>query len=170
MGSRGSVIPLFVEQIKNRQPLTITDPAMTRFMMSIDGAVDLVLYAFEHAQPGDLYVQKAPAATIETLAQALLKVFHADNLLQLIGARHGEKKYETLLTREEMLHAIDQGDYYRVPADNRDLNYDAYFTQGEAPLPEEDYNSHNTRRLDVDEMAALLLSLDFIQAELQARK
>ena len=170
MGSRGSVIPLFVEQIKAGQPLTITDPTMTRFMMSIDGAVDLVLYAFEHAQPGDLYVQKAPAATIETLARALLKVFCADNPLQLIGTRHGEKKYETLLTREEMLHAIDQGGYYRVPADNRDLNYDAYFTQGEAPLPEEDYNSHNTRRLDVEEMAALLLSLDFIQAELQAGK
>ncbi|CAG0973233.1 UDP-glucose 4-epimerase [Anaerolineae bacterium] len=170
MGSRGSVIPLFVEQIKAGQPLTITDPAMTRFMMSIDGAVDLVLYAFEHAQPGDLYVQKAPAATIETLARALLKVFRAANPLQHIGTRHGEKKYETLLTREEMLHAIDQGSYYRVPADNRDLNYDAYFTQGEAPLPEEDYNSHNTRRLDVEEMAALLLSLDFIQAELQTGK
>jgi UDP-N-acetylglucosamine 4,6-dehydratase len=170
MGSRGSVIPLFVEQIKNGQPLTITDPAMTRFMMSIDGAVDLVLYAFEHAQPGDLYVQKAPAATIETLARALLQVLGVNNPLHLIGTRHGEKKYETLLTREEMLHAIDQGGYYRVPADNRDLNYDAYFTQGEAPLPEEDYNSHNTRRLDVEEMAALLLSLDFIQAELQAGK
>ncbi len=170
MGSRGSVIPLFVEQIKNGQPLTITDPTMTRFMMSIDGAVDLVLYAFEHAQPGDLFVQKAPAATIETLARALLQVFGANNPLHLIGTRHGEKKYETLLTREEMLHAIDQGGYYRVPADNRDLNYDAYFTQGEAPLPEEDYNSHNTRRLDVEQMAALLLSLDFIQAELQARK
>jgi UDP-N-acetylglucosamine 4,6-dehydratase/5-epimerase len=170
MGSRGSVIPLFVEQIKGGRPLTLTDPTMTRFMMSIDGAVDLVLYAFEHAEPGDLYVQQAPAATIETLARALLQVFHADNPLHLIGTRHGEKKYETLLTREEMLHAIDQGGYYRVPADNRDLNYDAYFTQGEAPLPEEDYNSHNTRRLDVQEMAALLLSLDFIQTELQAGK
>ncbi len=170
MGSRGSVIPLFVEQIKAGQPLTITDPTMTRFMMSIDGAVDLVLYAFERAQPGDLYVQKAPAATIETLARALLQVFQADNPLHLIGTRHGEKKYETLLTREEMLHAIDQGGYYRVPADNRDLNYDAYFTQGEASLPEEDYNSHNTYRLNVDEMAELLRQLDFIQQELATRK
>jgi UDP-N-acetylglucosamine 4,6-dehydratase/5-epimerase len=167
MGSRGSVIPLFIEQIKAGQPLTITDPTMTRFMMSIEGAIDLVLYAFERAQPGDLYVQKAPAATIETLARALLKAFQADNPLQLIGTRHGEKKYETLLTREEMLHAIDQGGYYRVPADNRDLNYEAYFTQGEAPLPEEDYNSHNTQQLDVKEMVELLQQLDFIQDELR---
>jgi len=170
MGSRGSVIPLFVEQITAGQPLTITDPAMTRFMMSIDGAVDLVLYAFEHALPGDLYVQQAPAATIETLARALLRVFGADRPLQLIGTRHGEKKYETLLTREELLHASDLGGYFRVPADNRDLNYDVYFTQGEQPLPEEDYNSHNARRLDVEEMADLLRQLDFIQQELAARK
>jgi len=170
MGSRGSVIPLFVEQITAGQPLTITDPAMTRFMMSIDGAVDLVLYAFEHALPGDLYVQQAPAATIETLARALLRVFGADHPLQLIGTRHGEKKYETLLTREELLHASDLGGYFRVPADNRDLNYDVYFTQGEQPLPEEDYNSHNARRLDVEEMADLLRQLDFIQQELAARK
>jgi UDP-glucose 4-epimerase len=170
MGSRGSVIPLFVEQIKAGQPLTITDPAMTRFMMSIDGAVDLVLYAFEHARPGDLFVQKAPAATIETLARALLHIFQAGNPLQIIGTRHGEKKYETLLTREELLHAIDLGDYYRIPADNRDLNYDAYYTRGEAPLPEEDYNSHNTRRLNVAELAALLNQLDFIQQELAGRK
>jgi UDP-N-acetylglucosamine 4,6-dehydratase/5-epimerase len=129
-----------------------------------------VLYAFERAQPGDLYVQKAPAATIETLAQALLQIFQADNPLRIIGTRHGEKKYETLLTREEMLHAIDQDGYYRVPADNRDLNYDAYFTQGEAPLPEEDYNSHNTHRLNVNEMAALLRRLDFIQQELLTGK
>jgi UDP-glucose 4-epimerase len=170
MGSRGSVIPLFIEQIKAGQPLTITDPTMTRFMMSIDGAVDLVLYAFEHAVPGDLFVQKAPAATIETLALALQQVFQVTTPLRIIGTRHGEKKYETLLTREEMLHALDLGGYFRVPADNRDLNYDAYFTQGEAPLPEEDYNSHNTYRLSVDELAELLRQLDFVQQELPSGK
>jgi UDP-glucose 4-epimerase len=166
MASRGSVIPLFVEQIKACQPLTVTDPHMTRFMMSIDDAVDLVLYAFEHAQPGDLFVQKAPSATIETLAQALLRVFAAHNPIRVIGTRHGEKQYETLLTREEMLRAIDLGGYYRVPADNRDLNYDAYYTEGQEPLSQqEDYNSHNTRRLSVEEMADVLLKLDYIHQE-----
>ena len=130
MASRGSVIPLFVEQIKAGKPLTVTDPHMTRFMMSIDDAVDLVLYAFQHGQPGDLFVQKAPAATIETLALAMKQVFEADNPIQIIGTRHGEKQYETLLTREEMIRAVDLGGYYRIPADNRDLNYDAYFTEG----------------------------------------
>lgn len=163
MGSRGSVIPLFIEQIKAGLPLTITDPDMTRFMMSIDGAVNLVLYAFEHAQPGDLFVQKAPAATIQTLALALKRLFHADNPLRIIGTRHGEKKYETLLTREELLHAGDLGDYFRVPADNRDLNYAAYFSEGSRPLPDEDYNSHNTRRLDETQLAAMLAELDFVQ-------
>jgi len=169
MASRGSVIPLFVEQIRGGQPLTITDPSMTRFMMSIDGAVDLVLYAFEHGQPGDLFVQKAPAATIETLALAMKKVFGADNPIRIIGTRHGEKKCETLLTREELIHAEDLGDYYRVPADTRDLNYDAYYSEGQAALPEEDYNSHNTRRINVDEMADMLLKLDYIQHELNSR-
>jgi len=167
MASRGSVIPLFIEQIKAGKPLTVTDPHMTRFMMSIDDAVDLVLYAFQHAQPGDLFVQKAPAATIQTLAEALKRVFEADNPIRVIGTRHGEKQYETLLTREEMLRAQDLGDYYRMPADARDLNYDAYFTEGIEPLSEQmDYNSHNTRQLDIDEMVALLLGLPYIRAEL----
>lgn len=166
MGSRGSVIPLFIDQIKAGQPLTVTDPDMTRFMMSIDGAVDLVLYAFEHAQPGDLFVQKAPAATIKTLTLALQRLFKAHNPIRIIGTRHGEKKYETLLTREELLCAEDLGDYYRVPADNRDLNYAAYFSEGGRPLPDEDYNSHNTRRLDEAQLADLLAELDFVQEAL----
>ncbi|MBN1876304.1 MAG: polysaccharide biosynthesis protein [Anaerolineae bacterium] len=166
MASRGSVIPLFVEQIKAGKPLTVTDPMMTRFMMSIDDAVDLVMYAFEHAESGDLFVQKAPAATIETLSNALKRVFCADNPIRLIGTRHGEKKYETLLTSEEMLRALDMGGYYRVPADNRDLNYNLYFTEGREPLLDGDYNSHNTRQLSEDEMVNLLLRLDYIQQEL----
>jgi len=158
MASRGSVIPLFADQIKAGKPLTVTDPQMTRFMMSIDDAVDLVLYAFQHGRPGDLFVQKAPAATIETLAQAMLHVFGANNPIQIIGTRHGEKQYETLLTREEMLRAVDLGGYFRIPADNRDLNYSAYYTEGQEPLSQqEDYNSHNTRQLDVAEMAELLM-------------
>ena len=131
MASRGSVIPLFVEQIQAGKPLTVTDPNMTRFMMSIDDAVDLVLYAFQHGEPGDIFVQKAPAATIETLALALKKLFEADNPIRVIGTRHGEKLYETLLTREEMARAEDLGGYYRVPADNRDLNYASYFSEGQ---------------------------------------
>lgn len=167
MASRGSVIPLFVDQIRAGKPLTVTDPHMTRFMMSIDDAVDLVLYAFEHAQPGDLFVQKAPAATIETLARAVKLIFEAPNPIQIIGTRHGEKQYETLLTREEMIRAHDLGEYFRVPADTRDLNYDAYFTQGIEPLSQQDdYNSNNTRRLDVGEMTNLLYKLEFIQEEL----
>lgn len=164
MASRGSVIPLFVDQIKAGKPLTVTDPHMTRFMMSIDDAVDLVLYAFQHGQPGDLFVQKAPAATIETLAQAMLRVFGASNPIQIIGTRHGEKQYETLLTREEMIRAEDLGGYFRIPADNRDLNYDAYYTVGLEPLSQQDdYNSHNTRRLGIEEMVEMLLRLEFIQ-------
>ncbi|MEI2690877.1 MAG: polysaccharide biosynthesis protein [Anaerolineae bacterium] len=166
MASRGSVIPLFVDQIKAGKPLTITDPHMTRFMMSIDDAVDLVLYAFQHGQPGDLFVQKAPAATIETLAQAMLAVFEASNPIRIIGTRHGEKQYETLLTREEMIHAVDLGGYYRIPADNRDLNYDAYYTQGLEPLSQqEDYNSHNTRRLSVEEMVEILAGLPEVREQ-----
>jgi len=166
MASRGSVIPLFVEQLRAGQPLTVTDPHMTRFMMSIDDAVDLVIYAFQHAQPGDLYVRKAPAATIETLARAVQQVFGVDSPMHIIGTRHGEKQYETLLTREEMLRATDLGEYYRVPADTRDLNYDAYYTEGQAPLSQqEDYNSHNTRRLDVAGMVAVLRELDYIRAQ-----
>ena len=167
MASRGSVIPLFVEQIKTGRPLTVTDPHMTRFMMSIEDAVDLVLYAFEHAEPGDLFVQKAPAATIETLASAMRRVFQAGNPIEVIGTRHGEKAYETLLTREEMARSIDMGGYFRVPADNRDLNYDAYFSQGNEALSQlTDYNSDNTHRLDENGMADLLLSLAYIQQEL----
>ena len=168
MASRGSVIPLFVEQIRKGLPLTVTDPNMTRFMMSLDDAVDLVVYAFQHGAPGDLFVQKAPAATIGTLAEAVKRVFKADNAVQVIGTRHGEKVYETLLTREEMSRSIDLGSYFRVPADVRDLNYAKYFSEGESRLAStEDYHSHNTRRLDVDELVDLLLDLPYIQEELK---
>jgi UDP-glucose 4-epimerase len=168
MASRGSVIPLFIEQIKQGKPLTVTDPEMTRYMMSIDNAVDLVLYVFEHARPGDIFVQKSPAATIATLAQALLRVFNADNPIHVIGTRHGEKLYETLLTREEMARAEDLGSYYRIPADNRGLDYNLYFTEGEERVSKEsDYNSHNTRRLGVEEMTELLRKLDLVKQELE---
>jgi len=171
MASRGSVIPLFLKQIAEGTPLTITDPNMTRFMMTIDDAVDLVLYAFEHGSPGDMFVQKAPAATIETLAQAMLKLFNAKNEIRIIGTRHGEKLYETLLTREEMVKAEDMGDYYRIPADTRDLNYDKYFESGEEQISRGwEYTSENTKRLDVAGVKALLLKLDYIQEELSAWK
>ena len=164
MGSRGSVIPLFINQILKGEPLTVTDHNMTRFMMPIEGAVDLVVYAFQHGTPGDIFVQKAPAATIGTLAEALKKLFKADNEIRIIGTRHGEKLYETLLNREEMAKAEDQGDYYRVPADCRDLNYSCYFNEGEPKVSEqEEYHSHNTRRLDVEGMIELLLKLDFVR-------
>jgi UDP-N-acetylglucosamine 4,6-dehydratase len=167
MASRGSVIPLFVEQIKAGKPLTVTDPSMTRFMMSIDNAVDLVLYAFSNGEPGDLFVQKAPASTIETLAQALLRVFGASNPIRVIGTRHGEKQYETLLTREEMIRTTDLGDYFRVATDTRDLNYDAYFVQGQERLTlQGEYNSQNTRQLDMAGMVEVLMGLDYIQQEL----
>jgi UDP-glucose 4-epimerase len=167
MASRGSVIPLFVEQIKAGQPLTITDPNMTRYMMTLDDAVDLVLFAFEHGQPGDIFVQKAPAATIETLAKALLELYKADNPIKVIGTRHGEKLYETLLTREEMVKAVDMGDYFRIPADNRDLNYGLYFNEGQTDITQiEEYNSHNTHRLDVEGMKELLLRLPLIRKDI----
>jgi UDP-N-acetylglucosamine 4,6-dehydratase len=167
MASRGSVIPLFVEQINSSKPITITDPNMTRFMMTIDDALGLVLYAFKHGKPGDLFVQKAPATTIETLANALKKIYKADNLIQIIGTRHGEKLYETLLTREERARAQDLGEYFRVPADTRDLNYNLYYTKGAPEMSQlEDYHSHNTRRLDEDEMMELLLKLDFIRKDI----
>lgn len=167
MASRGSVIPLFVDQIKASQPLPVTDPSMTRFMMSIDDAIDLVVYAFKHAKAGDLFVQKAPAATIETLARSLLQVFQSDVPIRVIGTRHGEKQHETLLTREEMLRAEDLEGYYRVPADNRDLDYDAYYTEGEEALSQlTDFNSANAPRLDEDAMISLLLKLDYIQQAL----
>jgi UDP-glucose 4-epimerase len=171
MGSRGSVIPLLISQILAGEPLTITDPDMTRFMMSIDDAVDLVVYAFEHGNPGDVFVQKAPAATIDTLAKALKKLFKADNEIRIIGTRHGEKLYETLLTREEVARAEDMGNYYRIPADVRDLNYSLYFTEGETKISgKEDYNSHNTNRLDEGSLIALLLKLDFVRDAMDTGK
>jgi UDP-glucose 4-epimerase len=167
MASRGSVIPLFVEQIRQGLPLTVTDPEMTRFMMSLDDAVDLVVYAFANAEPGDLFVQKAPAATIGTVAEAVKRVFKADNPIQVIGTRHGEKRYETLLTREEMSRAIDLGGYFRVEADVRNLNYDQYFSEGESRLAEiKDYHSDNVTRLNVDEMAEVLRKLPYIREQL----
>jgi UDP-glucose 4-epimerase len=167
MASRGSVIPLFVQQIKAGKTITVTDPDMTRFMMSIEDAVDLVLYAFQHGKPGDVFVQKAPATTIGTLAEALGQIFKARGDVKIIGTRHGEKLYETLLTREEMAHAEDLGDYYRVTADTRDLNYALYFTEGNSSIAkQEEYHSHNTRRLNVEQTVELLLKLDYIQEEL----
>ncbi len=171
MGSRGSVIPLFISQILAGEPMTITDPSMTRFMMSIEDAVDLVVYAFEHGNPGDIFVRKAPAATIETLARALKVLFKASNEIRIIGTRHGEKLYETLLTREEIARAEDMGDYYRIPADIRDLNYACFFTEGETKVSgHEDYHSHNTYRLDEAGMMELLLKLDFVRAALETGK
>jgi len=166
MASRGSVIPHFVEQVLAGKPISITDPAMTRFMMTLEDAVDLVLYAFEHGGNGDIFVQKAPAATIEVLAQALLHLMDKqDHEIHVIGTRHGEKLYETLLSREEMVAAQDMGSYYRIPPDLRDLNYEKFVEQGEVKISETvDYNSHNTTRLDVEAMKALLLKLPFMQA------
>ncbi|MNO90185.1 UDP-glucose 4-epimerase [compost metagenome] len=166
MASRGSVIPLFIEQIRAGKPLSITDPNMTRFMMTLADAVDLVLYAFQHGNNGDLFVQKAPAATVETLAKALTSLLgKPEHPVQVIGTRHGEKLYEALLSREEMACADDMGNYFRVPPDLRDLNYSKYVEQGEEKISRtEDYNSHNTERLDVTGMQALLLKLEFIQA------
>jgi UDP-glucose 4-epimerase len=171
MASRGSVLPLFIRQIQGGRPLTVTDPNMTRFMMSIDGAVDLVQWAFDHGNPGDVFVQKAPAATIETLATAVKIVFKANNPIQIIGTRHGEKRYETLLTREEMARAEDMGNYYRVAADDRDLNYGLYFDTGRSDVSViDDYNSQNTKRLTVDEMVEMLLSLDIVKRALDGEK
>ncbi|WP_420379280.1 polysaccharide biosynthesis protein [Gilvibacter sp.] len=167
MASRGSVIPLFVEQIEQGAPLTLTDPNMTRFMMTLEDAVDLVLFAFNNARPGDMFVQKAPAATIEVLAQAVKELYQSDSEIKVIGTRHGEKLYESLLTREEVIKAEDLGDYYRIPADNRDLNYANYFSEGEVDMSTiEDYHSHNTERLDVEGMKKLLLKLDFIREDI----
>jgi UDP-glucose 4-epimerase len=169
MASRGSVIPLFVSQLKEGKPLTITDPNMTRFLMSLEDSVDLVLYAFEHGKQGDIFVQKAPASTVGDLAQALKELFVRENPIRVIGTRHGEKLYESLISREEMAKADDMGGYYRIPADNRDLNYAQFFSEGEERISElEDYTSHNTERLDVEQIKSLLLKLDFIQDELHA--
>lgn len=167
--SRGSVVPLFIEQIKAGKPLTITEPNMTRFIMSLEEAVDLVLFAFEHAETGDIMVQKAPASTIGDLAQAVKELFHVDNEIKIIGIRHGEKMHETLLTNEECVHAIDMGNFYRVPADKRELNYDKYFTEGndERNVLSE-FNSNNTELLNVEQVKAKLLSLQYIRDELLA--
>ena len=166
MASRGSVIPLFVDQIRSGKPITITDPSMTRFMMTLDDAVDLVLYAFEHGKNGDIFIQKAPAATIDVLANAILDLINRqEHPIHIMGTRHGEKLYEALLSREEMLCAEDMGDYYRVPPDLRDLNYAKFVEEGDIKIAEvEDYNSHNTERLDISGMKQLLLKLDFMRA------
>jgi len=170
MASRGSVIPLFLNQILAGEPLTVTDPHMTRFMMTIEGAVELVLYAFTHGAPGDIFVQKAPSATIGTLAEALLRLLNARNEIRIIGTRHGEKLYETLLNREEMVRAEDLGDYYRVPADARDLNYSNFFSKGMTEVSEAaDYNSHNAKLLDVHGMTKVLLQLQCVQDALKGK-
>jgi len=171
MASRGSVIPLWIDQLKNKKPITITDPSMTRFMMTLDDAVDLVLYAFKHGENGDLFIQKAPAATLDTLALALKDLYQSDALVKVIGTRHGEKLYETLVTREEMAKSIDMGNYYRIPCDTRDLNYDKFFVDGDEAISKiEDYHSHNTARLDVESMKQLLLKLRLIREDLGLQK
>ena len=166
MASRGSVIPLFIDQIKKNKPLTITNPNMTRFMMTLSDAVDLVQFAFENGMNGDLFVQKSPAATIEVLAKALIELYNSKSDIQNIGIRHGEKMYETLVTKEEMLKSDDLGNYFKISADNRDLNYDKYFSKGDNAKVAEEYNSHNTKRLNVEEMKSLLLKLPKIKADL----
>jgi len=171
MASRGSVIPLFVSQIKAGLPITVTDPNMTRFMMSLESAVDLVLFAFENGENGDVFVKKSPATTIGTLAHAIRELYKSESEIKLIGSRHGEKLYETLVNREEMVKAIDMDDFYRIPADNRDLNYNKYFTEGtEAVSQIEEYHSHNSRRLNLDETKELLLSLRFIRKDVLDEK
>lgn len=169
MGSRGSVIPLFLQQLLDGKPLTLTDPNMTRFLMSLEDSVDLVLYAFAHAQPGDIFVQKAPASTVADLALALRELLMRDNKFKVIGTRHGEKLYESLISREEMARAEDLGRYFRIPADSRDLNYDKYFVEGEPHIAEvDDYTSHNTRRLNVAQVKEVLLQLDQVRQALNA--
>ena len=170
MASRGSVIPLFLEQILLNKPLTITDPNMTRFLMSLDESVDLVMYAFEHANSGDIFVQKAPASTIQDLAEAMLQMINSKSVISIIGTRHGEKLFESLLSREEMARAEDLGRYFRIPSDSRDLNYGKYFVDGEKSISEiEDYTSHNTQRLDIDGVKSILLKLDIIREALSAK-
>jgi len=169
MASRGSVIPLFINQLKNGEPLTVTESSMTRFLMSLEDSVDLVLHAFEHAKQGDTFIQKAPASTVGVLAQALKELFNRDSPIKVIGTRHGEKLYESLISCEEMAKAVDMGRYYCIPADNRDLNYNKFFVEGDQHISEvEDYTSHNTERLDVEGVKKLLLKLKYIQGELNA--
>ena len=170
MASRGSVIPLFIDQLKKGKTLTITDPNMSRFMMTLEDAVDLVLFAFENGKPGDLFVQKAPATTIDVLAKAIMELYNIKTEFQIIGTRHGEKLYETLINREDMIKAIDMGNYYRIPADGRDLNYESYFSEGFTDISKiEEYHSHNTKRLNVDETKELLLKLDIIKNDLNIK-
>lgn len=169
MASRGSVIPLFIDQIKNGQPLTVTDPEMTRFLMSLEEAVELVVFAFKNAEAGDIMVQKSPASTIGDLAQAVKELFSAENDIKIIGTRHGEKLYETLLTKEEHVVAKDMGGFYRVPADRRDLNYDKYYIEGDQKLFfEEEYNSHNTERLNIKQIKERLLQIDYVKEQLES--
>lgn len=171
MASRGSVIPLWIDQIKGGKAITITDPEMTRYMMTLEDAVDLVLYAFENGQNGDLFVQKAPAATLTVLAQALKELYNADSEVKAIGTRHGEKLYETLVTREEMFRSEDKGNYFRIPADTRDLNYDKFFVEGQEEISKvEDYNSHNTYRLNVEEMKQLLMKLPEVKEDIDCKE
>jgi UDP-glucose 4-epimerase len=167
LASRGSVVPLFIKQIKDGQPITITDPNMTRFLMSLDEAVDLVVYTFLNGRQGDIFIQKSPASTIGDLAKALIEILNLGGEIKIIGTRHGEKRYETLLTREEMAKAVDIGRYFKIPADNRDLNYNKYFYEGDSSISEyEDYNSSNTKRLNIEEIKEKLLSLDIIKNEI----
>ena len=169
MASRGSVIPLFVSQLKAGKKLTVTDPNMTRFLMSLEDSVDLVLYAFEHANQGDIFVQKAPASTVEDLAQAIKEIFNKENEMHIIGTRHGEKLYETLISREEMALALEMDDYYRLPADNRNLNYAKYFSEGDEKISYlDDYTSHNTKQLNIEQLKLLLLNMDYIKEKLNA--
>jgi UDP-N-acetylglucosamine 4,6-dehydratase/5-epimerase len=171
MASRGSVIPLFIKQIKSGKPITITEPQMTRYMMTLEDAVDLVLLAFEKGNNGDIFVQKSPASTIETIAKALLELYDAHNEIKIIGIRHGEKVYETLVNREEMIKAEDLGNYYRIPADTRDLNYNKFFTEGESKIYQtQEYNSHNTKRLNLEETKELLLKLRSIRENVLGEK
>ena len=169
MASRGSVIPLFVSQLEEDKLLTVTDPNMTRFLMSLEESVDLVLYAYEHGKQGDIFVKKAPASTVANLAQAIKELFNKNNEVRIIGTRHGEKLYESLISREEMAHAHDMGDYYRLPADNRDLNYAKYYSEGEEEISQQnDFTSHNTKQLSVAQIKSLLLKLDYIKEKLNA--
>ena len=171
MASRGSVIPLFIKQCKENKPITVTDPNMTRFLMSLEESVQLVLFAFNNAQTGDIFVQKAPASTIYDLADAIRELFNPKNEIKIIGTRHGEKSHETLVSREEIIKAVDMGHFYRIPADNRDLNYDKYFSKGNKNITQkEEYTSYNTQRLTKDEVIAKLLELDYVQAELKSKE
>jgi UDP-glucose 4-epimerase len=171
LASRGSVVPLFVSQVRKQQPITVTDPHMTRFLMTLEEAVELVVFAFQNGNNGDLFVKKSPATTIGILAQAIKELYHSDVPVKIIGTRHAEKLYETLVNREDMAKAVDEGDFYRIPADTRDLNYNKFFTEGEAKISEaQEYNSHNTHQLDLEETKQLLLQLSLIRQDVLNEK